>query len=142
MFAQRCGLVLSIVVIAVLVVRVTVGRAPLLVAVVTPRVWSLVTPSVDVAVDAGPVIVPSPCWSCDVCLLCLVLVLPSVSAINVIVLTMLPFFETADDVRVSLDGAVAILVVSAVTDALRVAVVVTAVVLETLLNTVLATPAV
>ena len=73
------------------------------------------------------------------------LVLLSVTATEVVMLTMLPPFETADDARVLLDKAAATLVLSVVFDALRVVVVVTAVVvaaLEILFNTVLATPAV
>ena len=69
------------------------------------------------------------------------MVLLSVTATVVVMLTMLPPFETTDDVRVLFGDSVAILVMSVVPRALRVAVVavVAARVLELLFNTVLAT---
>ena len=112
-------------------------------------------PTLNFLVDAVPavVVVPvvtakvirlrdvdEPSWSRDVCLLCLVLALSAVGATVVEVLTMLTPSTTAGDARVLLDKTVTTLVVSVVSDALRIAVV--AAVLEILFNTVLVTPGV
>ena len=86
----------------------------------TPAVRAVFVPSMDVPVDTDSEVVvafitvvdvmrlrdvdkssvppPSPSWSRDVCPVCLVLVLMSVTATVVAVLAMLPFFETAIDV--------------------------------------------
>ena len=98
----------------------------------TPRVWPTVMPSLNFLVDADPPMVvaliaivdvirlrdvdkpsvppPSPCWSRDVCLVCLALVLLSVAATEMAVLTMLPDFKIADDATVLLVDTVGILV--------------------------------
>ena len=114
-----------------------------------------VIPLRDVDKSSAPP--PSPSWSRDVCLVCLVLVFFSVTATEVAVLTMLPPFETACDVRVLLDDTVATTVVSVVDDARSIAALVVVVVvvvfvvvvvvaaaaaavLEIFVNTVLITP--
>ena len=89
----------------------------------------------DVDKPSAPPLLP--CWSRGVRLVCLVLVLLSVVAV---VLTMLPPFDTVDDVKALLDEPVTTLVVSVVPDVLSIAVVAAA--LEILFNTVVVTPAV
>ena len=148
---------LSIALVAVAVLEILVNTV-----LVIAAVRAAIMPSVDVLLDADSVVVvapvtvvdvmrlrdvdklsvppPSPSWSRDVCPVCLVLVLLSVTATEVVVLllTILPSFETAGDVRVLLDEAVATPVVSVVLDAFSIAAAVVAV-LEILVNAVLAT---